>query len=124
MTIYLILLALGEAGANYRRYARPSVLSFERFLFTARHHMHELPEWAHPMSVSSSSRLSPLTFPLLCRLAEQISRVLREELVWRETLVARGEDCSVTPPPTGSQLNDRNPRNLHNFQWIQIKKSI
>jgi hypothetical protein len=51
----LIIRASGEAGANYRRYARPSVLSFERFLFTARHHMSELPDWAHPMSVLSTS---------------------------------------------------------------------
>jgi hypothetical protein len=100
----LIIRASGEAGANYRRYARPSVLSFERFLFTARHHMSELPDWAHPMSVLSTSLHSrSLTSSSICRLAEQISRVLREELVWRETLVERGQ--SPHPSRSGTSLN-------------------
>lgn len=78
----------GEAGLNYRRYARPSVLSFERFLFTAKYHMQDLPDWAHPI------------------LAEQIIRVLKDELSGREALINHGvQEISTTI--NGSKLKNR-----------------
>jgi hypothetical protein len=36
---------------NYRIIGRPSVLSFDRLLFTILHNIEELPEWAHALYV-------------------------------------------------------------------------
>jgi hypothetical protein len=58
--------------------------------------MRELPDWAHPMSASIFP--STTIHPLCLSLAEQITRVLKEEIFWRETLFDRGSHPSLRLP--------------------------
>lgn len=62
----------GDAGLNYRQIGRPSVLSFDRLLFTILHNIDELPLWAHSI------------------LSDEIVRVLTEESILQDLVVKQG----------------------------------
>lgn len=66
----------GDAGLNYRQIGRPSVLSFDRLLFTILHNIDELPLWAHSI------------------LSDEIVRVLTEESILQDLVIKQGKHAT------------------------------
>jgi hypothetical protein len=67
---------------NYRIIGRPSVLSFDRLLFTILHNIEELPEWAHALYVFVAQVFPSLSYyscmlicctPTHCEISDLVS---------------------------------------------------